>query len=473
MLLFTILAACTGTMTGDPPGDDGGTAGDGGAIRDARTQRDGGEIGIDAGLDDGGRDASTPDPEPEIDCAVARCFFVREGASGDGSDWASAFSTLPAELERGAVYFVAGGTYPGRRFDEGPGDAITIRKATRFDHGTDAGWDDAYGEGRAVFEGRLRFDSSDWIVDGVTGGGPGSWTSGFGFEVFVSEAAALIDVADGADRVTLRYVELRGTSNSDGGGSIAQDAVAIRGARDFTLSYFYTHDLGRAPFFLVPAPDSVIEYGYIGTFVSTPAQHSEVVSAWAWSEDGHFTFRYNVVAAITGTGGIMWDNSGNRSAQARIYGNVFYRAPGALWENDANGLIGGWTGGAGEDCYGLRVYNNSFVRTTGRIFTNFITRSGDNEVVNNLFYESDSPDYADIQTHDHNHYIASGGDQGEPNGTAAASGDPFVDSAGLDFALREATANGRTLGSPYTEDALAAIRGADGVWDRGAYERVE
>src|SRR4029079_12103485 len=124
-----------------------------------------------------------------------------------------------------------------------------------------------------------------------------------------------------------------------------------------------------------------------------------------------------------GTGGIMWDNSGNHNSQARIYGNVFYRAANDSTWTEANGVIGGWTGNNGEDCYNLRVYNNTFYNVKQLEFTDFITRSGNNDASNNICYNSDAPSYADIQTHNYNHYIASGGTQSEPNGTSAASGD--------------------------------------------------
>ena len=48
--------------------------------------------------------------------------------------------------------------------------------------------------------------------------------------------------------------------------------------------------------------------------------------------------------------------------------------------------------------------------------------------------------------------------------------DPFVDAAGLDFHLATATAPGSSLGAPYDHDPDGVTRGADGSWDRGAFE---
>lgn len=124
----------------------------------------------------------------------------------------------------------------------------------------------------------------------------------------------------------------------------------------------------------------------------------------------------------------------------------------------------------GEDCYNMQVYNNSFVNIDQATLSEFPTRYGNNVASNNLWYNSTSPSFGRFATHDYNYFINSGGSHSEANGTSAASGDPFVDYANLNFALKAATAAGQTLGSPYTLDALNTIRGADGIWDRGAYE---
>jgi hypothetical protein len=95
-----------------------------------------------------------------------------------------------------------------------------------------------------------------------------------------------------------------------------------------------------------------------------------------------------------------------------------------------------------------------------------------NIAYNNLFYNSASPDFSRFPTHDYNTFINSGGAHSETNGTTATSGDPFVDFANLNFALKAATTVGKALPAPYTFDPIGAMRGADGVWDRGAFEFV-
>ena len=82
---------------------------------------------------------------------------VRIGATGknDGSDWVNAHSALPSVLVRGDTYYLADGSYGGYTFDDANSGttAITIKKATVSDHGTDVGWSSSYGDGQA---GRIR-----------------------------------------------------------------------------------------------------------------------------------------------------------------------------------------------------------------------------------------------------------------------------------------------------------------------------
>ncbi|MDD5084047.1 MAG: hypothetical protein PHT88_03925 [Candidatus Moranbacteria bacterium] len=398
--------------------------------------------------------------------ARAADHYVRTGATGsaNGNDWTNAYADLPQTLVRGDVYYIADGTYQDRLFGTALNGTktITIKKAIASDHGAAADWQAQYGDGQANF-GNLEFSTGYWVFDGQTGGGPGSWNSGFGFRLNHTSEHGVV-LGNNADNVTMRHVEVIGNL-TDG-----VQGFRLTGADNFTLSYYSMNQIGNCPFFLVPVSNFVAEYGYVGKFSGSGANHSEIASIWG-GVTGSMTFRYNVFTSVTSTGGIMWDNNNDHNARLNVYGNVFANLPSSgVWDNGANGLIGGWTGGNGEDFYNAKIYNNSFINTSGRIFTDFITRSGDNVAANNLFYNSSAPGYADIQTHNYNHYINSGGSQGEANGTSSSGGDPFVDYVNLNFALKAATAAGQTLGSPYTLDALGITRGADGTWDRGAFE---
>ncbi|MGZ3744181.1 MAG: hypothetical protein ACXWRA_10060 [Pseudobdellovibrionaceae bacterium] len=399
--------------------------------------------------------------------AGAANHFVRQGATGsaNGIDWVNAYPSLPATLIRGDTYFIAAGNYPGRSFDTPTSGTtqITIKKAIESDHGTETGWQSSYGTSQVVFSSGISFSTAYWLLDGQTGGGPGSWTSGFGFRVNHTSSPA-VEVTSGGDNITLRHIELQGNLTDGVSG------FRLSGADNFTVSYWYTENIGNCPFSLIPVSGFLAEYGYVGKYYGSAASHSEIASIWG-GVTGTTTFRYNIFANVTSTGGLMWDNHEDHTAQLQIYGNVFYKSPTSVWDNDANGLIGGWTGGNGEDLYNLRVYNNTFYNTTGRIFTTFAVRSGNNEVKNNLFYNSDSPGFDDIQIHDYNHYINSGGLHAEANGSTSIE-NPVVNASDLDFRLTTSTVTGVFLPAPYNLDPLGSMRGSSGTWDRGAYEFV-
>lgn len=408
--------------------------------------------------------------------ANAALRYVRQGATGaqDGSDWTNAYSSLPSALVRGDTYFVADGAYAGLTFSTAANGTIpiTIKKATRADHGTSSGWVDSYGDGQVSFSGGFSFTSPYWILDGQTGGGAiNAWSQGFGFKVTeTGDDTAVIKVAGTANNVTIQHVDLQGKGSvSVSGGSASNDGLAVYGASNVTLSYFRMQGIGRCPFFVSPR-NLVVEHGWVQSFYGSSAVHSEVASIWAFAGSiGDVTFRYNLFTDIQSTGGLMWDNSSNASAGMAVYGNVFYKPAGANWDR-ANGVIGGWTGGNGEQFRNVLVYNNSFVNVDQESLSTFPNVYSGNVAYNNLFYNSASPSFSKFGNHNNNHFINSGGAQSEPNGTSAASGDPFVNMAALDFRLKAATSPGVTLLAPFNADPYGKVRGSDGTAERGAFE---
>jgi hypothetical protein len=409
------------------------------------------------------------------DCSVTDCRYVRAGATGNGTgvDWNNAYGALPTTLVRGAVYFIADGSYPGYTFNTATSGTtlITVKKAIESDHGTSAGWSSAYGDGQAAFTSGLDFTTSYWLIDGQTGGGAeNAWLGNFGFKVTeTGDSNAILNFSSSGSNVTVRHVDLQGKGSvSNSGGSWSNDAVAIYGASNVTLSYFHMKGIGRCPFFISPA-NLTVEHGWVESYNGSSAVHSEVASIWAFSRSvGNVTFRYNLFTDIQSTGGLMWDNSSNTSAVLSVYGNVFYKPSGATW-GEANGLIGGWTGGGGEQCHNIKVYNNTFINVDQEILSTLPNIASGNEAFNNIFYNSQAPSFSKFSSHDYNLFINSGTTQGEANGkTATAS--PFVNITARDFRLTAATAAGKAFASPFNVDPYLIARGSDGLYDRGAFE---
>ncbi|HET6585593.1 MAG TPA: right-handed parallel beta-helix repeat-containing protein [Nannocystaceae bacterium] len=124
------------------------TAGASASASAATSAGSGVDTASDGASDDPGADDSTGSTPTECD---GDCTYVRAGASGSGADWADALAELPETLERGRVYFVAAGSYAGATIDDPAAGTATIRvlRATADDHGTDDGWEPAFGEGLA------------------------------------------------------------------------------------------------------------------------------------------------------------------------------------------------------------------------------------------------------------------------------------------------------------------------------------
>jgi hypothetical protein len=403
--------------------------------------------------------------------AYAADRYVRAGANGNGSDWTNAYPSLPATLVRGDTYYIADGAYSGRAFSTPASGAalITIKKATVSNHGTSAGWDNSYGDGQASFSSQFVFTTPYWVIDGVTGGGvENKWVGPFGFKITDTGAPILRMDSGAVHHVTIRHIDIVGKGSPTIGSDSQSNfgLAAYTGASDITLSHFRMTGIGNCPFFL-NARNFIAEHGWVVSYFGDASAHSEIASIWGGSV-GDTTFRYNLFTDIQSTGGIMWDNTENPSAKLNIYGNVFYKPAGANWQK-ANGVIGGWTTSA--SLFGnTAVYNNAFINVDQQSLSTFPQRYSGNVAYNNIFYNSQSPDFGKFDTHNYNHFINAGGTHSEANGTSAASGDPFVNYVGLDFRLKAATANGLALSPPFNTDPHGAVRGADGVWDRGAFE---
>ena len=407
--------------------------------------------------------------------ASAATFYVRAGATGraDGSDWANAYTSLPSTLARGSDYYIAGGNYPAYTFNTPASGTtvISVKKATVANHGTSTGWSDSYGT-QAQFP-SFRFTTSHWVVDGQTGGGPGSWTSGFGFRINqTSNNGVLINPQSGSvSNITVRHFEVIGTRKAQAGAdAFSIPHLGTATLSNVTVSHFYFDQISRCPFFLAPGTSAngiLIEYGYTGVYGDlTNTVHSEIASMWAGI--GNVTFRYNIFTYVYSTGGLMWGDADG----LYVYGNVFYkRANSATWDYP-NGIIGTWTAFTATN---VKVYNNTFVDITapsgsGNVFGSLYTSpTTGNEIRNNLFVNVSRPmgGGALFPTQTHNHFI---GTTAFGTYSTTGSGDPFVDKANLDFRLTTATPAGTALASPYAADAWGIARGSDGTIDRGAYE---
>jgi hypothetical protein len=91
---------------------------------------------------------------------------------------------------------------------------------------------------------------------------------------------------------------------------------------------------------------------------------------------------------------------------------------------------------------------------------------------NNLFYNIKNAPLLIGLNHDYSSFFNTQGPYEEAHYQNETL-DPFTDWANNDYKLVSATHPGIQLTDPYKTDPYGNQRGADGVWDRGAYEYVE
>jgi hypothetical protein len=130
----------------------------------------------------------------------------------------------------------------------------------------------------------------------------------------------------------------------------------------------------------------------------------------------------------------------------------------------------------------MKIYNNSFVNLGPNAGNGAFALSGSGiEIYNNLWYHCEARSFGFAGTHDYN-WFYDNRDPRLPNQTddqalagaeahgIVGTGDPFVDWQNGNFCLKAPLGPGKSLASPYNVDRNGLTRGADGVWDRGAFE---
>ena len=417
--------------------------------------------------------------------ARAANYYVRAGAAGsnNGSDWTNAYTALPAALSRGSTYYIADGTYSGYTFDDAVSGTslITIKKAIASDHGTGTGWSSSYGDGLATF-GSFTFTTSYWVIDGQTGGGPGSWESGFGIKLQASSARIVL-LNNNAGNITFSHIDMehygRFTAQS-------QDGIYGLGtSNNIKVSYCYLHDTCRCQILTRNTNGFILEYSKLARNGYSDGIHRE---AWSAGVDDNVTIRYCIFENISNTGYICLVNGVGNAENWQIYGNVFYRTPGD--GSSVSRLIEvKYADPDFTSAINWRIYNNAVVNLQGLGAGVDIQSGSGNIAKNNIFYNNT---VSSIQfgntSHDYNwfenNYRTNGCSPpcdldptlaGSETHGIHGSGDPFADWQNGDFYLTSGTSardHGTDLGTSYDEDAYGNTRGADGNWDIGAYEYV-
>ncbi len=408
--------------------------------------------------------------------------YVRPGATGlnNGSDWTNAHTQLPRTLTRGDTYYLADGIYGSYVFNTpNAGTAlIDIKKATEANHGTNTGWSSAYGDGQAVFN-RWEIHTDYYVFDGQRRNG--DWhlgtTTEYGIKVAGNGPVRLDNGAGvGGDNLTFRYIDFQGggrdTNNRD-------DVIyGLTGNSNLTFQYCALHDSDRTIFLMRGNwRNLIVDHSYVARNTSTPVNHGEMVSM---TDSTNVTWSNNVMEDIEGTAFIAGINGGTAS-NWKIFGNVAFHSAAYIADvgRQANHNFG-VTGivfianDASNDNYGngILFYNNTMVNIQG-LWSGVIIQSGSgNEVRNNVWHNSVRTNNSFAGEISHNWYYNTiqDGDTSQTKLVCTSTCDVFTSISGKDFRPKVAIAGGTALGAPYSIDANGITRGADGNWDRGAYE---
>jgi hypothetical protein len=413
-------------------------------------------------------------------------YYIRSGATGanNGSDWINAYFAIPSSLKRGATYYIAAGTYAAPTFSdaEAGSQLITITSATASNHGTQTGWSSSYA-GQALFLGETVFQTGYYTMDGQTRGS--NWRSGYTIKFWnqnnnVNGAAVHLY----SSHLTFKYVEVQGTTDKPIASATAGDYGFHNHGQitDLYVGYSYVHETGNTQFQINYGSSDrfTCEYNYIyKNHTAANANHDEAFSLTF----SNSIIRFNVMQDIISSGFICDAAAGTPNiSNWEIYGNVFFWSP--EYQNNPGAFLGnGCVGFFGENYYGhFYFYNNTIVGITNAAsqagtYQAGVMLPGTNtqyRIVNNLWYGCDAVSQfgSGVNLVDYNTYLQCAFANPYDTGIHTVRGvsNPFVDVNASDFHLARATDAGVSLSSPFNMDLQGNVRGADTVWDRGAYE---
>lgn len=394
--------------------------------------------------------------------AASNVYYVNPSAAGSNSglDWKNAFKDLPTGLERGATYYLADGNYASHKFADAGTDWIYIKKATLSDHGTNTGWSNSMGDGVAVMA-PMSFTTGNYEINGQIGGGPNNFTSGHGIKITSdSDKAKAVNIQSPVSNLVFNHVEMTLGFKS---GYTGQDIIyGVKGGSNWTIKNSYLHHSSRTILYTINVSGILIENSQLERNGQNQAQHSEI---WSARETHNVVIKNNILKDYVSTGGIIMGGAKNWN----IYGNIF------TWSKNFgttanNGAIGSWSSSDKYYATDINIYNNTFINLnnggSGKIFPIY-NQISNIAAYNNIWQNSPATSFGGGVKHDYNLFKNSNEAKiAETNKQISAT--DIVNSN--TFKILAATKPGMKLNSPYDYDMAGNKRGADGVWDRGAFE---
>ena len=414
----------------------------------------------------------------------AACRVVTPTGSGakTGADWNNAYQGLPATLVRGDTYYLADGTYARYSFNtiESGTTPITIKKAIPSDHCTDTGWDAAtMGSSQAIFNpGTVDTFAvlQDYLV--LDGQKRDSLSSGHGIKLNgVCPGANCTTLNIAANNLTVRYVELQGIGDQNPASDKGDVQIYGNGRSNWTFQYLYVHDSGQA--FVVHNFNTniLLEHSYLNNNYSSATRHGNCIID---TGSTNVTIRYNIFREFTGTSCITIRGTvGSAANNWWVYGNLFTENPSAP-SGTGNGIASCL---GSQHCTNFYFYNNTIANMSLGLAGIYWQENtvGSPTIRNNIWYNNRNSTVGAAQgvIESHNTVLNTPTALGftDPNDVRVASGAsvPFVALPTGDVHLTwenfgSVRAPGLPLPPPFNQDPDGKTRGADGLWDRGAFE---
>lgn len=404
--------------------------------------------------------------------AANRYVYRLASGSATGNDWSNAYTNLPSSLTRGDTYYVAeGDDYGIYDFNDATSGSswITIKKATTNDHGTDTGWSNAYADGQAKWT-QWSISADYMFIDGVTGGGPGSWTNGHGFYVGAASSGTdgiLSTYNSTKGNLVMKNVEVDGKSAT--GPPYATGIYMVTFGSGFLFQSNYVHDWPGDMHQYRGLKNVTNEFNYFARNFQDATRHGDFIENDEASTN--HIFRYNIVEDCRGTYLLGHHNAGVFDTYL-IYGNVIWFTTSYVAES-GNGMFATLTSGTGKLINAVVAQNTIFNMLNGGSGNGSLNPHQSSTLVasNNIFHFKSGDTstsifiYGTNVTHGYNWHInrTVSGDN-----AINSSGDPFVNSGALNFQLTTNSIAGATLGSPFTADMLGTNFNVSGTWTRGA-----
>ncbi len=413
---------------------------------------------------------------------------ILDGGTGDGSAWNNALDNLPSTLVRGDTYYIGDGNYGAYTFDDAESGTtkIFIRHANSDECSSMTGWNDTIGDEQAIFTisaqtlGILKFTTNYYDVDGVSGGGPNSWKSGHGFKIdggsYVFYGVAIGASAEPVSNISLSHLEITGNRSCQVDQRGIQQAY---GDGYLLISYCYIHDTYKDLIEIYHSDSVTIEYNFLGPNGTYATESSPVHSAGIVLRDNmDINIKYNLFEDISETGYICLVNDSLTEVLSNINvtGNVFYET--RVIDSTTNQITFTFSR-TNTTITNFKFINNTIINryvsgggNSG--FYDTTINGGGNEITNNIWY-GNTTNICGFRDwiHTYNYYNSNSWSAPTEDNRQVDTENIIVDMDVENFSLTKSTDAGSVQSSPFNVDMFGTVRGADGVWDRGAIEFSE